>query len=129
MGRERIVLDLSCRFKEGEYYIVTDRWQNFTSVTVKPQVFDELSQYASEFLIHGVDVEGTKAGIDEKLIKILSEASEKGHVITYAGGISSEEDIKKIEASSKGRLDFTIGSALDLYGGNLSYKELVKQYR
>ena len=129
VGRERIVLDLSCRFKDGEYYIVTDRWQNFTSVTVKPQVFDELSQYASEFLIHGVDVEGTRAGIDEKLITILSNASEKGHVITYAGGISSEDDIKRIEACSSGRLDFTVGSALDIYGGNLSYKELVEKYR
>ncbi len=129
VGRDRIVLDLSCRFKDGDYYIVTDRWQNFTSVKVTSRVFSNLSKYASEFLVHGVDVEGSKAGIDEELIKILSEASQNGHVITYAGGISSEDDIKKIEAFSGGRLDFTVGSALDIYGGKLSYKMLTEKYR
>ncbi len=124
VGKERLVLDLSCRRREDKYYIVTNRWQTYTNVELSSEVLDQLSQYCDEFLIHGVDVEGKSAGVDENLVKILANWSKKP--ITYAGGIGSLEDLKLFQVISKGKLDFTIGSALDLFGGPISYAELVK---
>lgn len=130
VGREHIVIDLSAREREGEFYVVTNRWQSFTDVKVCTELFEELSEYCDEFLIHGVDVEGKRQGVNEKLIRILSEAAKKtDNSITYAGGISTIEDIELIGSLSEGKLDFTVGSALDLYGGALLYKELVEKYR
>lgn len=126
VGREHVVLDLSCRKKDGNYYVVTDRWQTFTDEVVDGALFDKLSEYCDEFLVHGVDVEGKKAGIDQELIKILSTAAEK-HTITYAGGISTMEDIELIHKASSGRLDITIGSALDTFGGALKMDDVIKQ--
>ena len=119
VGKEHIVLDLSCRKKEGKYYIVTDRWQKFTKETVDLNLLEKLSAYCDEFLIHGVDVEGKSGGMEEELVILLSQW--KKNPITYAGGIASIEQIKRFETISGGRLDFTIGSALDLFGGNLKY--------
>lgn len=121
VGKEHIVLDLSCRKKDGQYYIVTDRWQVFTDVCVTKELIESLTEYCDEFLVHGVDVEGKKSGIDEELVRILSSSDA---VITYAGGISSYEDIDKICEFSNGKLNFTVGSALDIYGGELSYEKL-----
>ena len=118
VGREHIVIDLSCRQKNGKYYVVTDRWQTFTDTEVTPELFEALSDYCDEYLIHGVDVEGKKAGIDETLVRMLATVDA---VITYAGGISSIEDIDKICDYSAGKLNFTVGSALDIYGGTLKY--------
>ena len=129
VGKEHVVLDLSARFKDGSYYVVTDRWQTFTNTEVTARLFKELSEYCDEFLVHGVDVEGKKTGIDENLLKILSEAANCFDVkITYAGGIASYSDIDRIEEWSEGKIDFTVGSALDLYGGILSYKDLTRKY-
>ena len=128
VGKDRIVLDLSARLKNGKYFVVTDRWQTFTDEEVNEALFEKLSGYCDEFLVHGVDVEGKKAGLDKELIKILADASERTKaVITYAGGISSEEDIKLLEEMSGGRLNYTVGSALDLFGGTLKYDELKKR--
>ena len=124
-GREHIVLDLSCRKKEGSYYVVTDRWQKFTEVKLSTEILDELSEYCDEFLIHGVDVEGRSAGMETELVEIL--AGWDGIPVTYAGGIGSLEDLEKFRTVSGGRLDFTIGSALDLFGGKIPY-ETVKAY-
>lgn len=130
VGAEHVVLDLSARALNGDYYVVTDRWQKFTNFRVTPTVFEHLSEYCDEFLVHGVDVEGKRHGIDESLIKILGDAAKATHkTITYAGGITSYSDIEKIEEMSDSALNFTVGSALDLYGGNLEYKELVTKYR
>ncbi len=130
VGREHIVLDLSAREKDGSFYVVTDRWQNFTNVTVTEELFESLSGYCDEFLVHGVDTEGKKQGADERLLKILAGAIEKyGVKITYAGGIACEKDISLLDEISKGLLDFTVGSALDLYGGSLSYRELRDKYK
>ncbi len=118
VGKEHIVIDLSCRQKNGKYYVVIDRWQTFTDTEVKPELFETLNDYCDEYLIHGVDVEGKKAGIDENLVRMLSKVNA---VITYAGGISSIEDIDKICDYSEGKLNFTVGSALDIYGGILKY--------
>ncbi len=130
VGREHIVLDVSCRRKGEEYYIVTDRWQTFTGIRLTPEVFFSLSKYCDEFLVHGVDVEGKASGADEGLLKILAEYASEEHrnAVTYAGGIGTLEDLDDFCRASKGKIDFTVGSALDLFGGSLSY-EAVKNLR
>ncbi len=120
VGRERLVLDLSCRKKDGVYYIVTDRWQNFTDVAVTEELLWELSGYCSEFLIHAVDVEGQASGIEEELVRFLG--AWQGIPVTYAGGVGSMEDLEKLRKLGKGRLDVTVGSALDLFGGGIPYE-------
>lgn len=130
VGASRIVLDLSARRKEDGFYVVTDRWQKFTDTKVTPEVFEYLGEFCDEFLVHGVDMEGKKQGIDRNLIEILAAGIERSSkTVTYAGGIASYEDIDTILKLSDNKLDFTVGSALDLYGGSLSYKELAKKYR
>lgn len=124
VGREHLILDLSCRKKDGKYYIVTDRWQKFTDVVLSFEVMDELADYCDEFLVHGVDVEGKSAGVELELVKLLADWGKKP--ITYAGGIGSLEELKTFKRVSDGKLDFTIGSALDLFGGNISYEIISK---
>lgn len=126
VGADNIVLDLSCRKKGDDYYVVTDRWQNFTEEKVGPELFEKLENYCDEFLVHGVDAEGKKSGMDEELVKIL--AKYEGKPITYAGGIHKLEQIDILKEASDGKLDFTIGSALDIFGGNLAYED-VKKYK
>ncbi len=123
VGRERIVLDLSCRKREdGEYYVTTDRWQKFTDLRVNEENLNALADECSEFLIHAVDVEGKGAGIDGSLVRILS--TEKKIPVTYAGGVRSLEDVEKIGQYGKGLVDFTVGSALNLFGGKLDPEEI-----
>ena len=122
-GKEHIVLDLSCRKKEDGYYIVTDRWQKFTDVKLCPEILDDLAGSCDEFLIHGVDVEGKSSGMEAGLVRML--AGWEGIPVTYAGGIGSVEDLERFREVSGGRLDFTIGSALDLFGGKIPYEKLV----
>ncbi len=123
-GKEHIVLDLSCRMRGGDYYVVTDRWQKFTDLRLSPAVLDELSGYCDEFLIHGVDVEGRRSGMEEELVRMLG--AWQGIPVTYAGGLASIEDVDRFRRLSGGRLDYTIGSALDLFGGNVPYQALVR---
>ncbi len=124
VGRKNLVLDLSCRKKENQYYIVTDRWQKFTDLVLSHRVLDELAEYCDEFLIHAVDVEGKASGIETALADMLG--TWQGIPITYAGGIGSFTDLENLRIHGKGRLDATIGSALDLFGGPLPYKEVIK---
>ena len=124
VGKEHIVLDLSCKKHHRNYYVVTNRWQTFTKEQVNRELLEKLSEYCDEYLIHAADVEGKTLGIDEELIHILS--AYEGNPVTYAGGISSYEDIDKIYEYSGGKINITIGSALDLFGGELNY-ETVKQ--
>lgn len=124
VGKEHIVLDLSCRKRDSSYYVVTERWQNFTDVCIKRQVLDELSGYCDEFLVHGVDVEGKSSGIETALVKMLCGWGRLP--VTYAGGIGSMEDLNVFREVSGGEVDFTIGSALDLFGGSISYERMVK---
>ena len=121
VGKERIVLDLSCRKKEDRYYIVTDRWQTYTNVWLNAQVLDSLAAFCDEFLIHGVDVEGKQSGIDQELIALLGNWNKIP--ITYAGGIRSVEDIEKIRAAGEEKIHFTVGSALDIYGGKMAFED------
>lgn len=119
VGRSRVVLDVSCRKKDGKYYIVTDRWQKFTKVQLTEEILYWMREYCDEFLVHGVDVEGKASGIEDALVELLSDVP--GVPITYAGGISSLEELERFRRISGGKLDFTIGSALDLYGGSVPY--------
>ncbi|WOO38492.1 phosphoribosylformimino-5-aminoimidazole carboxamide ribotide isomerase [Anaerocolumna sp. AGMB13020] len=125
-GRDRLVLDLSCRKKGKDYYIVTDRWQKFTEEKLSVGLLMKLSDYCSEFLIHAVDVEGKSAGIDKDLIELLKEW--QGCPVTYAGGVGSFKDLELINEISSGMLDVTIGSSLDLFGGPMKYKEVVEWF-
>lgn len=127
VGKEHIVLDLSCRKKDTAYYIVTNRWQTFTDVKLTVDVLDELAGHCDEFLVHGVDVEGKASGIEEELVGLLG--SWALIPITYAGGIGSMDDLQRFNELCGGRLDFTIGSALDLFGGKIPYEKLVEMDR
>ena len=124
VGKEKLVLDLSCRRKDGKYYIVTDRWQKFTDVTMTLDIMKELGSYCDEFLVHAVDVEGKARGVETELASLLGEY--KGNPVTYAGGVGSMKDIENLRKYGKDRLDVTVGSALDLFGGNISFSELIK---
>ena len=124
VGKEHIVLDLSCRKKGGEYYIVTDRWQKFTRTKLTASLLKKLEKYCSEYLVHAVDVEGKAAGPDRDMFDIFAEY--EGLPVTYAGGIHTYKDISAIKAVSGGRVNVTVGSALDLFGGKLSCEKILK---
>lgn len=124
VGKERLVLDLSCKKQEGEYFVVTDRWQNFTEFKINSKNIEKLSSLCDEFLIHAADVEGMQSGIDSELVDLLSGITDRP--ITYAGGIRSLEDLEIIEQAGNGKIDATVGSALDIFGGKLKYEDVVK---
>ena len=115
VGKHRLVLDLSCRHKDGDYFVVTDRWQKFTDLKVNAATLQSLATSCAEFLVHAVDVEGLCRGIDEQLVSILADASPIP--ATYAGGAKSLEDLDLVTRLGNGRVDLTIGSALDIFGG------------
>lgn len=128
VGVKRLVLDLSCRRRGDDYYIVTDRWQKFTKVVVGGSILQELAAFCAEFLIHAVDVEGKCRGVERELVARLGRLSPIP--ATYAGGISCMEDIHLIEELGGGRLDYTVGSALDIFGGTgLNYREVAASFR
>lgn len=121
-GKERLVIDLSCRRREDGYYIVTDRWQKFTDVKLDSSALDMFSEYCSEFLVHAVDAEGKARGIEEPIAELLGRYGKIP--ITYAGGISSYEDLDILKRLGKNKLDFTVGSALDIFGGKLDFDRI-----
>lgn len=132
VGKDKLVLDLSCRRKpeeseEGEYYVVTNKWQTFTNVVVTAETLRMLGDYCDEFLVHGVDVEGKQCGILQDLVILLGEASPIP--VTYAGGVRSMEDMELVKRLGQGKVDLTIGSALDCFGGTLSYDEVVAWHK
>lgn len=126
VGKKHLVLDLSCRKQEnGSYVVVTDRWQKLTRLVISEGTLDFLAGFCDEFLIHAADVEGKRAGVEEDLAELLGGWQKKSRFpVTYAGGVHALEDLSKIAASSGGRMDVTVGSALDLFGGNLKLQEL-----
>ncbi|CAK8723624.1 MAG: 1-(5-phosphoribosyl)-5-[(5-phosphoribosylamino)methylideneamino] imidazole-4-carboxamide isomerase [Candidatus Electronema aureum] len=126
IGKERLVLDLSCRWKEDGYYVVTDRWQKFTTLRMSKELLAELSSSCAEFLIHAVDVEGKCMGVDERLLALLAVA-DSPVPLTYAGGVGSMADVELIRRVGQGKIDATVGSALDIFGGSgCKYKEVVE---
>jgi phosphoribosylformimino-5-aminoimidazole carboxamide ribotide isomerase len=125
VGADRLVLDLSCAPHDGRYFVMADRWQTRTDLEVTPDTLGSLAGSCTEFLIHAVQVEGKQSGPDPALIQVLADSPPRP--ITYAGGIRSAEDIELIDRAGGGRLDFTVGSALDLFGGTrLRYDDLVR---
>jgi len=124
VGRERLVLDLSCRRRGDDYFVVTDRWQKFTQLTITPGTLADLARSCAEFLVHAVDVEGLCRGVDQELVRILGQHSQIP--TTYAGGASSLADLELVTRLTSGRIDLTIGSALDLFGGSaVRYEDCV----
>ncbi len=124
VGKERLVLDLSCRKRGGSYVVVTDRWQKFTDFVLSSESLGELAAYCCEFLVHAVDVEGKCAGIDTGLAADLGAWATIP--TTYAGGVRSLSDLYLAKEAGRNRLDVTIGSALDIFGGSgVSYREAV----
>jgi len=129
-GPQHLVLDLSCRKKpeaagdDGLYYVVANKWQTYTDFAVTPETLKQLSEYCDEFLIHGVENEGKQCGVLEDLIVLLTEHSPIP--TTYAGGVRNMDDVYLVQKIGKGKIDLTIGSALDCFGGKMSYKEVVQ---
>lgn len=115
IGAARLVLDLSCRRRGGDYFVVTDRWQKFTQLRLCRQTLNQLASSCAEFLVHAVDVEGLCQGIDLELVEQL--AAWTPLPTTYAGGANSLADLETVTRLSQGRIDLTVGSALDIFGG------------
>ncbi len=124
VGREHIVLDLSCRKKDGEYYIVTDRWQNYTDTVLDLALLEKLEGSCDEYLIHAVDVEGRASGIEEGVVKLLGAYGNRP--VTYAGGVHDYQDLEILKRVGKGHVDVTVGSALDLFGGSMSLDKVLE---
>lgn len=125
IGKEKLVLDLSCRKRDGKYFVVTDRWQKFTDLEVNAETLQKFSSYCAEFLVHAVDVEGLCRGIDCELVEMLGQFTPIP--MTYAGGASSLADLEEVTRLGRGKVDLTIGSALDIFGGNgVKYEDCVK---
>lgn len=127
-GKERLVIDLSCKATENGWTVAMNRWQTLTTLEVTPESLRFLADHCAEFLIHAVDVEGKCEGIDEELTIFLG--SHSPIPMTYAGGIRHLGDLQRIDELSRGRVDGTVGSALDLFGGSgARYDELVEWNR
>lgn len=116
IGRDKLVLDLSCRKRGENYIVVTDRWQKFTELEVNAATLQKFSAWCSEFLVHAVDVEGLCRGIDRELVEKLGRWTPLP--MTYAGGANSLADLEAVTRLGGGRVDLTIGSALDIFGGS-----------
>lgn len=124
VGKDRLVLDLSCRQRDGEYWVVTDRWQHFTDFKICRESLESLSKDCAEFLVHAVDVEGLCRGVDIELVKRLADGSPIP--TTYAGGARSISDLEEVTRVGSGRIDLTIGSALDIFSGTgVRYSDVV----
>ena len=124
IGKERLVLDLSCRVRDGKYWVVTDRWQKFTEFEVNRHELERLAVYCDEFLIHAADLEGLCGGVDLELVQRLAKDSPIS--TTYAGGARSALDLEEVTRVGAGKIDLTIGSALDIFGGTgVRYEDCV----
>ncbi len=125
VGKTRLVLDLSCRRRGENYFVVTDRWQKFTELAISADTLQSLARSCAEFLIHAVDVEGLCRGIDRELVENLGRWSPLP--TTYAGGANSISDLEEVTRLGRGKIDLTIGSALDIFGGTgVRYAECVE---
>ncbi len=121
-GKEQLVIDLSCRKKGEDYFVVTDRWQKFTDVKLTPETMDMFAEYCDELLIHAVDVEGKARGVEKPLAEMLGNWGKIP--VTYAGGIGSYDDLDTLKILGQGKLNFTVGSALDIFGGKLDFERI-----
>jgi phosphoribosylformimino-5-aminoimidazole carboxamide ribotide isomerase len=125
VGKNRLVLDLSCRWRTKNYFVVTDRWQKFTELAISQETLQKLSESCAEFLVHAADIEGLCKGIDRELVEKLGQWSPIP--VTYAGGANSISDLETVTKLGQGKVDLTIGSALDIFGGNgVKYADVVE---
>ncbi|KAF2733483.1 Phosphoribosylformimino-5-aminoimidazole carboxamide ribotide isomerase [Polyplosphaeria fusca] len=123
--KSKLVIDLSCRRKDGSWFVATNKWQTITDFELNPDSIKLLEPHCSEFLIHAADVEGLQRGIDHELVSKLAEWC--SIPVTYAGGGRNIDDLELVKSLSKGRVDLTIGSALDIFGGTgVEFKDCVK---
>ncbi|MCR8656392.1 phosphoribosylformimino-5-aminoimidazole carboxamide ribotide isomerase [Paenibacillus endoradicis] len=127
VGKDRLVIDLSCKSKEGKWFVVTNQWEQFSDFEVNQQNITELEKYCDEFLVHAVDVEGKQSGIQQSLVRDLAQWTTIP--TTYAGGARSLEDIQLFEQISQSKLDLTIGSALSIFGGALPYESALAAFK
>lgn len=127
VGKDKLVIDLSCKMKDGRWYVVTNQWTQFSDFELTSDNLRELERYCDEYLIHAVDVEGKRTGILEPLVQLLAECVTIP--TTYAGGARSLEDLSRFRELGQGKLDITIGSALDIFGGLLSYRDVIDHCR
>ncbi|GAA5929596.1 1-(5-phosphoribosyl)-5- ((5-phosphoribosylamino)methylideneamino)imidazole-4-carboxamide isomerase HIS6 [Sporobolomyces koalae] len=128
VGKERLVVDVSCRKREDKWVVAMNRWQDLTDMQVNKESLDLLAEYCSEFLIHAADVEGLCQGIDEQLVERLGEWVTIP--TTYAGGAKSVDDLATVDELSQGKVDLTYGSALDIFGGSqVQFDQLVEYNR
>lgn len=124
VGADRVVIDLSARLVDGRYVVFVDRWRKATDTVLSAGLFAGLADVCDEFLVHAINVEGLQQGIDLSLVGKLSEWCTKP--VTYAGGANSIDDLTSVHSISDGRVDLTIGSALDLFGGRgVAYADAV----
>ena len=123
VGKEHVVLDLSCRKIEGEYRIMTDRWQKASNVILNHETLNYFKDYCDEFLIHAVDVEGKNGGIEEDLVMMLGDWAKIP--MTYAGGVHNFYDLELLRGLGRGKIDVTVGSALDLFGGSMEFEKVL----
>ncbi|MBR4916992.1 MAG: phosphoribosylformimino-5-aminoimidazole carboxamide ribotide isomerase [Fibrobacter sp.] len=130
IGREHLVLDLSCKrvnaLEESlRWKIAINRWQTLIDIEITRDTLEDLSRYCAEFLIHAADVEGKQQGMDDELIMFLAKNSPIP--CTYAGGAKSLADLEHCKQISNEKIDLTIGSALDLFGGKgVKYEDCVR---
>lgn len=127
VGKERLVIDLSCKEKDGKWFVVSNQWTQFTDFEVNAENVAYLEQFCDEFLIHAVDVEGKQQGFQKELVSALADWV--SITTTYAGGVRSFTDLEQFKGLSKEKIDITIGSALDIFGGALSYDEVVQYFK
>lgn len=123
VGKAHLVLDVSCRRVGEKYLVVTDRWQKLTEEAVDAELLEKLSAYCDEFLVHAVDVEGKARGIEQELVKAIGNYT--GNPVTYAGGVHSMEDLLLLKKLGQDRMNVTIGSALDLFGGSMRWEDVL----
>lgn len=123
--KEKLVIDLSCRKKDDTWFVAMNKWQTITDMEVNEASIKSLEPYCSEFLIHAADNEGLQKGIDDKLVQKLAEWCTIP--VTYAGGGRNLQDLDYVKSLSNGKVDLTIGSALDIFGGSgVTFEECVK---
>lgn len=128
VGKQHLVIDLSCRRTAQGWTVAMNRWQTLTDLEITPATLAKLASRCDEFLVHAADVEGKCHGIDRELVRLLG--AWRGCPVTYAGGISSMEDLERIDTLSQGHLDATVGSALDLFGGTgIRYADLIARQK
>lgn len=125
IGAEKVVVDLSCRRKGAGWQVAMNRWQTLTNLPISHEALSRISEHCGEFLIHAADVEGQCGGIDLELVELLGRW--RGRPLTYAGGVATIADLELVQERSEGHVDITVGSALDIFGGNgVCYTDLVK---